>query len=880
MKKLRFLTVLLCLFIVAHCFAGATQYDLGRKGSPIPSDWFRTGRLRDVGTNWAREIDALVSGGENSGTGTTYYVDSNVTVEGDGSNWSNAKDTLDEAINLCTANAGDKILVAQGHAETIAAANGWDADIAGITIEHLGNGSLMGTYTFSATGSTVSVGAANITIIGGRMLAGISEVVTGIDVTADADYLTVIAMEFPEPGTSTFEFDVSIQLVTGADNVSFIGCTAYSADATGATSWLDGGAAVVNKLSLVGNLIHGEYLVSAVFSDQIDLENYFAYNDITNMTTAQHCIENTAASTGMCIGNNLFTDAESTTLDPGSMKCFDNLVTTDVDVGGMPIPVHDTGLTQLNATTIAAINAGITGVGFRATCEANVGGTAEFTAVGMAGFGNDYFNTGWSVICILDAGAPGTLQEGEVRDITDYISSTGVFTVDAAFSAAVTTGDGVYIRRNEDMNFDDVTLAGTSGTIWYCDDGGSGGDGRTWQTAFATLATAEAAMSAGDICYIGANHNENITTGGDVLNIAGTTFIGLGEGDSRPLFDFDAVADELTIDNGGITLKNLRFRPGATVVVAAIRVEDAALGVTLENCTFEAGEAADEEFIDCISVDSLAAGLTIINCNAVNANATAGDSDTWLNLDEATITDVTVIGCTVFGTFDEAPIWGGAAVPTNILVKDNVLTNNTTGQLAIEFAGAATGMIANNKLAGDTYGAILDPGSARCYDNTQTVGINTAAIDVPLKLGQTYVLTASVDEVSGTIFDVQNGEIMIHNFVGLVDVLIGANATNCRIDVNADDGAAFDVELSTNVAVETDVAGTRYVFTDANPGVLTPLLKGGTEGSATLHSSWFVPEGLIEQTMSADPGGAAGDHITWYMVFTPLVEGVVVVPGT
>lgn len=868
MKRFILLTVLLLMLITLQVQA-LTPDEYLRGNAYLGSQNKQLDRF------YLHLLDFANSGSGQRGTGSTFYVDSGVSNEGDGTSWTRAKDTLDEAINLCTANRGDLIYVAQGHAETISASLGWDADIAGITIVHLGNGSLMGTYTFTATDANVAIGAADVMVVGGRFLAGISAVTEGIVIEDGSDDCSLIFLEFPEPTTSSFEFVRAIMNIT-SDRLTVAGCTAYSADADGATNWLDLDEGVVNGLTVKDNLVIGDYDEGIIHSDDIDLEVEIARNALTNLDAGEHCIEFTANATGQCYDNTFQTDVVGTAYDGGTMSSHGNTwASPTVDVEGATIFRPVAGINQLNATTITAIGTGITGTGFRGTTTNNAVTTTVISA-DLLGFGNDYFNTGWSIIVILDSSGAGSAPEGEIRDITDYVSSTGTFTVDTAFTAAITTSDEIYVRRREELNFDDPAIAGTSGTIYYLDDGGSAGDGRSWGNAFTTLAVAEAAMAAGDKLFVGANHNENITTGGDTLNLAGITIEGMGEGDSRPLFDFDAAADELTIDAAGITLKNLRFRPGATVVVACIRVEDAGLGATIEDCTFEDGEGADEEFIDVISVDTLAAGLTVRNCNAFNANATAGDSDTWLNLDEATIADATVIGCTVFGTFDEAPIWGGAAVPTNINIIGNTLTNSTTGQLAIEFAGAATGVIANNKLASDTYGAILDPGSARVYGNKQTIGINQGAIDVPLIAGKTYSISTAVDEVTADLFDVDGGSILILNMTGIVDVVIGGNATNAKLLIDRDDSAA-NTEFTTNVAITGDVVGTVYVFSNANAAVLTPLTPGAN-GSTTLMTSWYCPEGMVEQLMDADPGGDAGDHITWSMTFIPLEDGISVVP--
>lgn len=98
--------------------------------------WNNTNLLRQDGDlhNWAKWVEGMVGGGQ-LGTGNIFYVDSNVTYEGDGTSWATAKDTLNEAIDLCTADNGDVIFVAQGHSEAMgAAADEVDVDIDGVTI--------------------------------------------------------------------------------------------------------------------------------------------------------------------------------------------------------------------------------------------------------------------------------------------------------------------------------------------------------------------------------------------------------------------------------------------------------------------------------------------------------------------------------------------------------------------------------------------------------------------------------------------------------------------------------------------------------------------------------------------------------------------------
>ena len=341
--------LLMCLLLVAGSSLGAMVYgsDFYLKNSRFLKS------MGDADPLYRFMVEAETNVGTN-GAGTDYFVDSNVSSEGSGTSWATAKDTLDEAINLCTATQGDVIYVAAGHAETIAGANGWDADVAGITIIGLGNGANRPTFTFSATASTVAVGAANVTISNLRFAAGISAVVAGVMVEAAGDNCTIDSCDFPEPTTSTFEFVDAIDLAALADGLTVSNCNYSNYGDVGATHFIDMGNGVNLNTTIVGNTIIGEFLVSAIWSNDIDLGNVISYNNITNLTTAQHCIEFTAAATGTLTGNQMFTDAEATTLDPGSMMCIENYVTTAVDTSGILIPVPDTQVGS-DTANIAAI---------------------------------------------------------------------------------------------------------------------------------------------------------------------------------------------------------------------------------------------------------------------------------------------------------------------------------------------------------------------------------------------------------------------------------------------------------------------------------------------------------------------------------------------
>ena len=117
-------------------------------------------------------------------TGNIFFVDSSAASGGNGLSPEGAKTTIDAAINLCTANNGDIILVMEGHAETIAAADGVAQDVAGISIIGLGQGADRPLISFSATDSSWTISAASSLVKNIRVKSTVNELVLFFSVTA------------------------------------------------------------------------------------------------------------------------------------------------------------------------------------------------------------------------------------------------------------------------------------------------------------------------------------------------------------------------------------------------------------------------------------------------------------------------------------------------------------------------------------------------------------------------------------------------------------------------------------------------------------------------------------------------------------------------
>lgn len=148
---------------------------------------------------------------------------SSATGSSSGPGWApeNAYSTIDAAIGACTANNNDLILVLPGHAETISAAAGIDADVAGITIWGLGQGSNKPTITMgTATTADVDIDAANITIKGLRFVNNIDDLAAFID--CNSDYFTIEDCEFVT--SSTKEALCFIDMATTKDYLTVKRC--------------------------------------------------------------------------------------------------------------------------------------------------------------------------------------------------------------------------------------------------------------------------------------------------------------------------------------------------------------------------------------------------------------------------------------------------------------------------------------------------------------------------------------------------------------------------------------------------------------------------------------------------------------------------------
>lgn len=165
-------------------------------------------------------IPIIGSGQIPATTGNYFFVDSghskaNITNQG---TIDFPMSTIDSAINLCTASEGDVIVVAPGHAETIAGATSLVMDTAGVQIVGLGIGSLRPTLTYSATASIINVTAADCSISNIILVSEIDNCVTAIALSAAADGFQLRNVEVRD-NASDEEFLIFMTVATTCSDV-------------------------------------------------------------------------------------------------------------------------------------------------------------------------------------------------------------------------------------------------------------------------------------------------------------------------------------------------------------------------------------------------------------------------------------------------------------------------------------------------------------------------------------------------------------------------------------------------------------------------------------------------------------------------------------
>jgi len=259
--------------------------------------------------------DLVVTDQGNTGTGLRYWVDSNgagADTAGHGHSPTAAYLTVDYAISQCVADRGDIIYVMEGHEEDGDAVI-FDADIAGISIIGLGNGTNRPEFHYNNAAATVDVGANNIKFRNLKFMPSVPTVLIGIDVEADVTGFDMQDCLFyeGEDGGGLDEFVVTVDL-KGGNTDTLIKHNDIRTDlaANGCTEAIIMTAASTN-VRIHDNIFTGNWSTAAI-TDGAACVSVSIANNWIKVLDGEPGIELTATTTGQIIGNRI----ESTGVNP------------------------------------------------------------------------------------------------------------------------------------------------------------------------------------------------------------------------------------------------------------------------------------------------------------------------------------------------------------------------------------------------------------------------------------------------------------------------------------------------------------------------------------------------------------------------------------
>jgi len=261
--------------------------------------------------------------------------------------------TIDAAVGLCTASAGDRIIVMPGHTETLSNATSLVLDVAGVKILGLGEGTLIPTITLdTATTASIPVSAADVTVENIKFSANFADIVTLFTLTTAKNF-TLKKCKFAATATNMNFLAITDTNTTdnAADGLTIEDCSWIEPDL--ATLYLVKGDADMDSVSLKRNYVN----LGVNVSDLPALVNMATGKDLTNFACEDNKVirlndanpllvvtDTTTANTGYLKGNfvrHLDTAGELLVTTGTNFGMFENMATAAVDASAYRLPAQD-----------------------------------------------------------------------------------------------------------------------------------------------------------------------------------------------------------------------------------------------------------------------------------------------------------------------------------------------------------------------------------------------------------------------------------------------------------------------------------------------------------------------------------------------------------
>lgn len=270
--------------------------------------------------------------------GIDWYVDSNVAAAGNGDSWGGALLTIQAAINV--AKAGDRIHVAEGHAETLASATALTPSKAGLKIMGYGRGNRRPTLTLSAVATNIPITGAG-TVLDNLLFTSSAACTKCISIAAVDVEINACGFRRTSGTVPVLWIDTTGSGVNGADRLKVTDCDFNTGTNVGANNFIELGT-VNDGIEISGCIVFGDFGDACIHNPTgFVLTNLTIRNcELRNLQTGDHAIELVSACTGQLLYNAYFTDmTQQTGVDPGSCFSIECYQADVIDTAGILTPV-------------------------------------------------------------------------------------------------------------------------------------------------------------------------------------------------------------------------------------------------------------------------------------------------------------------------------------------------------------------------------------------------------------------------------------------------------------------------------------------------------------------------------------------------------------
>lgn len=310
---------------------------------------------------------------------------------------------------------------------------------------------------------------------------------------------------------------------------------------------------------------------------------------------------------------------------------------------------------------------------------------------------------------------------------------------------------------------------------WVDSNGGANGDG-SFKRPFATIVLALAVLGAGEHIFAKEAHSETVlAAAGITQSVAGSSVVGLGNGNRKPTVNFTTSAAATWLISGvDCLVQGMRFTCGIASQVTMFDVT--AKRATIMGNDFAEGTATGLAFIAVTGVANAADGLQIVGNDFYTT--TAGNYNHAIGLNEVN-DNVRVTDNRIYGAFALSGLHNiTGKVLTNLRIERNHIRNITAAKRALQLISACTGVSSNNRyFGGDTTVEAAAFGTAMLTEGD--IG-NNASLDA----GSTFVISKTVTSSTITQAGVDLTAASIGGALEVVDVKVQTGATGLAAGTN------------------------------------------------------------------------------------------------